>query len=139
MLSADYITGLVDGEGSFCVYIRKPAKETWNTRVECHFYIKMREDDLPLLQKVRKFFGRGSIFFQKEYRQNQRDNYRYQITNKSDLKNVIIPFFRKQTLQSKRIQDFNLFCKILDCALRKEHKTQAGLKKIMRLKNLMHT
>lgn len=138
MLSADYIVGLVDGEGSFCVYPRRPAKATWNTRIECHFYIKMREDDLELLRKVQQFFGCGSIFFQKEYRANQRDNYRYQVSSKAKLKNVIIPFFKKHPLQSKRIRDFKLFCEILDRALRKEHRTEEGLADIVSLKQLMH-
>src|SRR3989344_4160355 len=106
MLSPDYIVGLVDGEGSFSVFLRKPTKATWNTRVECHFYIKMREDDLALLKKVQTFFNCGSIFFQKEYRRNQRDNYRYQISNKDELKNIIIPFFEKHPLESKREEDF---------------------------------
>ena len=138
MLSADYIVGLVDGEGSFCVYPRKPNKAAWNMRIECHFYIKMREDNLGLLRKVQKFFGCGSVFFQKEYRANQRNNYRYQISDKAKLKNVIIPFFKDHPLQSKRIKDFELFCEILDRALRKEHHTEKGLAYIVRLKQLMH-
>jgi len=138
MLSADYVVGLVDGEGSFCVYSRKPSRVTWNTRIECHFYVKMREDDLKLLQKVQKFFRCGSIFFQREYRVNQRDNYRYQVSDKQKLKNVIIPFFKKHPLQSKRIRDFELFCEILERAMRKEHQTPDGLKRILNLKQLMH-
>src|SRR3989338_1458269 len=138
MLSADYVVGLVDGEGSLCVYPRAPNKATWNTSIECHFYIKMRDDDLGLLKKVQNFFSCGSIFFQKEYRQNQRDNYRYQVSRKADLKNVIIPFFKSHPLQSKRIKDFELFCEILGRAMHKEHHSEKGLAEIVRLKELMH-
>ena len=138
MLTPDYIVGLVDGEGSFSVFLRKPVRATWNTRVECHFYIKMREDDLELLKKVQTFFKCGSIFFQKEYRTNQRDNYRYQVSDREDLQNIIVPFFKKHPLESKRAQDFELFCEILDCAIRKEHAYKQGLSKILRLKARMH-
>ena len=139
MLSSDYIAGLTDGEGSFCVFIRKPEKSTWKTRVECHFYIKMRDDELPLLQKVKDFFKCGRISFQKEYRKNQKNNYRFQVSNLNDLNSVIIPFFRKQKLYSTpRQRDFDLFYKIVQMVNRHEHKTTGGLLKIKQFKSQMH-
>lgn len=139
MLSSDYLIGLTDGEGSFCVFIRKPEKSTWKPRVECHFYIKMREDELPLLRKVRKSFGCGRISFQKEYRENQRDNYRYQVSNLQELNSVIVPFFRARYLHSApRRKDFILFSRILRLVNDKKHKTDVGLAKIQKLKLQMH-
>jgi len=138
MLTSDYIVGLSDGEGSFCVYVRKPEKQTWHTRVECHYYIKLREDDKPLLMKVKNFFRCGRVDFQKEYRENQRDNYRYQVSSLRELRETIIPFFERHPLQSKRKKDFSLFCKIVELVVRKDHHTSEGLKKINRLKNRMH-
>ena len=70
MLSRDYIVGLVDGEGSFTVYLRKQGKYR---KVELHFYLKMRKDELPLLKKVKKFFGCGYISLQKDRRKNHSD------------------------------------------------------------------
>ena len=138
ILSSDYIVGLTDGEGSFCVFIRPPKKRTWNTREELHFYIKMREDDFPLLKKVQRFFGCGRLAFQKEYRENQRDNYRYQVSNRHELETVIIPFFRLHPLQSKRIKDFNLFCQVFDLVKAKCHHESDGLNKIITFKKSMH-
>jgi len=140
MLSADYIVGLTDGEGSFSVYLHPPSEKhgSINYRVQCRYYIKMREDELPLLKKVEKFWGCGKIYFQKEYRKNQRDNYRFEIFNYQLLKNIVIPFFKKNSLQSKRIKDFKIFCEILNLALAKAHQTRKGLRKIMRLKSKMH-
>lgn len=139
MLTSDYIVGLTDGEGSFCVFIRKPEKSTWNTRVECHFYIKMRDDELPLLQKVKDFFKCGRISFQKEYRKNQKNNYRYQVSNINDLRKVIIPFFQKQKLYSTpRKKDFYLFCNIVRTVSNQKHKTKDGLQEIQHLKSQMH-
>lgn len=139
MLSSDYIIGLTDGEGSFCVFIRKPKKSTWRPRVECHFYIKMREDELPLLRKVKDFFACGRISFQKEYRENQRDNYRYQVSNLQELNSVIVPFFREKYLHSTpRRKDFELFSKILNLVNDKKHKTVGGFERIQKLKSQMH-
>lgn len=139
-LSADYIVGLTDGEGSFTVYLNPPNKKhgSKNYRVQCRYYVKMREDELPLLEKVKNFWGCGEIYFQKEYRVNQRDNYRFEIFNYDLLKNVVVSFFKKHELQSKRIKDFELFCKILDLAMSKAHHTVNGLKRIVKLKKQMH-
>lgn len=139
MLSSDYIVGLTDGEGSFCVFIRKPEKSIWHTRVECHFYIKMRDDELPLLEKVKDFFKCGRISFQKEYRKNQKNNYRYQVSNLNELNTIIIPFFQKQRLYSTpRRKDFYSFRKIVEMVNNQKHKTKKGLHEIQQLKALMH-
>lgn len=139
-LSADYIVGLTDGEGSFTVYLRPPSKSNGSIHysIQCRYYIKMREDELPLLKKVQAFWRCGKIYFQREYRKNQRDNYRFEIFNWETLKHVVVPFFQKHPLQGKRIKDFKLFCQILDLALQKAHRTKAGIAKIQRLKSQMH-
>ncbi|OGG59279.1 hypothetical protein A2765_06720 [Candidatus Kaiserbacteria bacterium RIFCSPHIGHO2_01_FULL_56_24] len=140
VLSADYIVGLTDGEGSFTVFLNPPNKKhgSISYRVQCRYYIKMREDDLPLLEKVQKFWGFGKIYFQREYRENQRDNYRFEIFNYDLLKKVVVPFFKRHPLESKRAKDFELFCQILDLAIAKAHHTKDGLEKIMELKSQMH-
>ena len=137
MLSKDYIVGLTDGGGSFCAYIREPVKKSWNTRVECHFYIKMREDELPLLKKVKQFFNCGRIDFQKESRVNQRNSYRFQVSDIKNLKAIVIPFFRKNNL-IKRYRDFGLFCKIVNMVYLKKHFTKSGLAQIRQIKKEMH-
>ena len=140
ILPKNYIVGLTDGEGSFCVFIRKPKKKSWNARIECHYYIKMREDELPLLKTIKDSFDCGRISFQKEYRKNQRDNYRYQVSNLNDLTKIIIPFFTKNTLRSTpRKNDFLFFSRIVKMVLRKKHQTVKGLKKILQYKSRMHT
>ena len=140
VLSADYIVGLTDGEGSFCVYLLPPkqAHGSVSYRVQFRYYIKMREDDLPLLQKVRSFWKCGKIYFQKEHRKNQRHNYRFEIFDYVLLGSVVVPFFKKHPLQSKRIKDFELFCQILELAKKKAHHTPKGLRKIKKLKMQMH-
>ena len=140
IVANEYIVGLTDGEGSFSVFLNPPNKKhgSVNYRVQCRYYIKMREDELPLLEKVKNFWGCGEIYFQREYRKNQRDNYRFEIFNYNLLKQMVVPFFKQHPLQSKRIKDFLIFCQILDLALKKAHHTQTGLKKIRKLKDQLH-
>lgn len=140
MLSADYIVGLTDGEGSFTAYLRAPKKKhgAKSYRIECHYYIKLREDDLPLLEKVKEFFGIGRVVFQRERRENHHHTYRYEVTNLHDLQQKIIPFFKRHALESKRIKDFELFVKIVHATVEKDHHIRKGLRNIRRWKSQMH-
>lgn len=141
MLSADYIVGLTDGEGSFTVYPRPPggSRGGKSYKIECHYYLKLQEDDLILLKKVKEFFGCGAIYFQRDKRKNHSDCYRYEISDFQKIAGKVIPFFLKHKLQSKsKKNDFRLFCKIFKMVQKQQHFTKMGLTKIIELKSQMH-
>ena len=141
-LSPDYIVGLVDGEGSFTVYVRDPdSKKEVKRRVtvEPKFYIKLIERDKEILERVKRFFGCGSIYFQKDNRPNHQHCYRYEVYSKDDLIRTIIPFFKKHKLQfSSKRTDFALFIEMLGIIDRKEHLSDKGLRSLFKLKQQMH-
>ena len=58
MLNADYIIGLVDGEGSFSVRIPNNKRRA---KVELTFSLKLRHQDKEILSELQKFFGCGNI------------------------------------------------------------------------------
>ena len=141
MLSASYIVGLTDGEGSFTVYPRPPGGRRGGKsyKIELHYYLKLQQDDLNLLKKVKDFFGCGAIYFQRDKRENHTDCYRYEINHYEKISDTIIPFFSKNQLQSKsKKNDFNLFCKIFKMVRKQQHFNEKGLAKIMELKSKMH-
>ncbi|MBO0712803.1 MAG: LAGLIDADG family homing endonuclease, partial [Acetobacteraceae bacterium] len=49
-----YLAGLIDGEGSFCIYVR-------DGNCQVSFRIFMRDDDLPILEEIRTRTGIGEI------------------------------------------------------------------------------
>lgn len=141
-LNPDYIVGLVDGEGSFTIYIRDPESPNSPNRrvtIEPKFYIKLIEKDKEILERLKLFFGCGSIYFQKDSRPNHQHCYRYEVYNRDDLLKIIIPFFKKHQLQfvSKR-NDFDIFCKMMEMIDKKEHLKENGLRSLFQLKQLMH-
>ena len=138
VLSDDYIVGLTDGEGCFYVEIRTPNGAHKSFRVEMHFYIKLREDELSLLRKVQEFFGCGGVYYQKEYRANQKNCYRFGVTAQKDLQEKIIPFFDKYPLQSQKLKNYLLFRKICLMVRNNEHKNREGIQKIQLLKAQMN-
>lgn len=141
-INLNYIVGLTDGEGSFTVYVKNPdsiKKVKRRTKVEPRFYIKLVEKDKRILYQLKKIFGCGNVYFQKDACANHQQCYRYEVANRDSLGNIIIPFFRKNSLQlpSKK-SDFEIFCKILRMVQNKEHLRESGLRKIYKLKQKMH-
>ncbi|MDD5721501.1 MAG: LAGLIDADG family homing endonuclease [Candidatus Pacebacteria bacterium] len=140
-INPDYIIGLVDGEGSFTVYVRNPSKVSHSRRVkiEPKFYLKLVEKDKKILYQLKNFFGCGSVYFQKDTRPNHQNCYRYEVYNRNDLKSVIIPFFKKHILKfpSKK-KDFDIFCKMFSMIDNGIHLKESGLKKLYSLKQHMH-
>lgn len=142
MLKIDYVVGLIDGEGSFTVYIRDPQEKKKKKRrvvAEPRFYVKLIAKDKAILYQLKKFFRCGNIYLQRDKRKNHQNCYRYEVSNRQDLEKKIIPFFRKhQLLLFSKRKDFKIFCAILEKMKRKEHLTSKGIIKLYRLKQTMH-
>jgi len=141
-LNPEYVVGLVDGEGSFTIYVRNPDVEKTVARrvvVEPKFYIKLIERDKDILYALQDFFGCGSVYFQKDTRPNHQHCYRYEVFRWEDLQTIIIPFFTKHKLRfvSKR-NDFEIFCSMMALLTQGVHKTDTGLRKLFKLKQRMH-
>lgn len=142
MLNSNYIVGLVDGEGSFTVYVKNPSQEIQRKRrvkVEPRFYIKLIEKDKEILYKLKDYFSCGNVYFQKDNRSNHQNCYRYEVSKRADLTSIIIPFFKENKLQLKsKNKDFEIFCKIMTLIEKGEHLNDAGLSKIYDIKQKMH-
>jgi hypothetical protein len=141
-LDANYIVGLVDGEGSFTAYVKNPnssKKTKRRTKVEPRFFLKLIEKDKNILYKLKKYFNCGNVYFQKDKRKNHQNCYRYEVSKRSDLQNIIVPFFQKNSLKLRsKKSDFEIFCKILKMVIQNKHFKESGLRKIYKLKQKMH-
>ena len=142
MFSNDYIVGLVDGEGSFTVYIKNPDDKTKRSRrvqAEPKFFLKLVEKDKYILDQLKEFFGCGNVYFQKDNRKNHQHCYRYEVGNREDLEKIIIPFFKINCLKfpSKK-KDFEIFCDLFSRIRNGEHLFESGLKNLFQLKQKMH-
>ena len=107
MLDSWYVTGLTEGEGSFCVSfnLRKRLKVVIETRPSYSLTLSRR--DLDLIKKVHEFFGCGGV------RYSRSDLcYKYEVRNVADLVEKIIPHFERYPLQGAKRRDFELFKQI---------------------------
>ncbi len=139
IVSNEYVVGLTDGEGCFYVNIWKSSAYRAGAGVQLHFHLKMQERDRELLEKVRNTIGCGAVYFQKEQRANHCQCYRYTVSAQRDIKNTVIPFFRKHPLQSAtKRASFEIFCQIADLVGQGLHLMPEGLEEIRKLKSRMN-
>lgn len=130
MLNPSYVTGFIDGEGSFIVLVLK--RETYLTgwNIIPVFTISLHNRDRVLLEKIQSFFGGiGKITTRKK------DNsVHYTVKSVKDIVNVIIPHFDKYPLLTQKQADFELFKKIVMIMHNKQHLKLEGLNKLIALK-----
>ena len=141
-LTPDYVVGLVDGEGSFTCYVKDPDSQKQvkrRTKVEPRFFLKLIERDKKILDELKRFFGCGNVYFQKDTRANHQNCYRFEVSNRHDLETKIIPFFKRNSLKLRsKNGDFEIFCRIFEMIMNNDHFTDQGLRKIYALKQKMH-
>ena len=132
MLEKGYVLGLVDGEGSFNVRVNDKKRRA---KVELKFNLKLRHQDKEVLDELQRFFGCGKVYIQRDKRANHSLCYRFEVQNKKEIIDKIIPFFEQnQPKLPSRKRDFELFKQIVELA----KNDSADLDKIRQLKEQMH-
>ena len=133
MLDKNYIVGLVDGEGSFNVRVNKDKNR--RAKVELKFSLKLRHQDKEILDELQKFFGCGKVYIQRDKRERHSLCYRFEVQNKKEIIEKIIPFFQENCPKIlSRKTDFELFNKIAELS----QKEPIDFEKIQILKQQMH-
>ncbi len=133
MLDKNYIVGIVDGEGSLNVRIN-PNKNK-RAKVELKFSLKLRYQDKEVLDKLHKFFECGNVYLQNNKRKNPVQWFRFEVQNKKDIIEKIIPFFKEnKLLTASRKRDFKIFKEITRLAFEEP----IDFEKIQELKSWMH-
>lgn len=128
MLDPNYITGFVDGEGSFSVTISPRNLKDVKWEIRPSFSISQHRKNRGILFKIKDYFGCGTI------RPNRKDNtYKYEVRAICDLKDKIIPHFKKYPLQTTKRVDFQIFTSVVEIICQGRHLTKEGLAEIIEL------
>jgi len=153
MLSKEYIVGLVDGEGSFNVRINRNSDRPENlnrkdflgvrinpdknrrAKVELKFSLKLRHQDKEILDALQIFFECGKVYIQRDKRKNHSLCYRFEVQNRKEIIEKIIPFFEENPPKiPSRKKDFELFKEIAILS----SKDNIDFERIRILKEQMH-
>jgi hypothetical protein len=121
-----YITGFIDGEGTFSISFNYRKKLTTRIEVRPSFSVSQHKRNLGILKEIHSYFGVGSIRFSK-----RDQNYKYEVRSIKDLVSVIIPHFRNFPLKTTKRSDFESFDVICQQILRNHHRNTVSLIKII--------
>lgn len=140
LVTGDYIAGLTDGEGCFYINLYRFKKyPTANPQTRIHFYIKLRQDDLPILQSVKNTLGFGHINYQRETRSNHSPCYRYEVSDRQELRQLMQLFDHHPLISPKKMRDKQRIETILTIIDSGDHLTESGLSRIRQIKTEMHS
>ena len=124
--NANYIVGFVDGEGSFNISFIKREDYKHNLKITPSFNISQKETEV--LEWVKSKFNCGTI------RSRGDGVFYYEVQDIKSLQNVIIPFFKKYKLKTRKSYTFNIFSEIVDLISKGEHLEREGILKIYNLR-----
>ena len=127
-----YVSGFVDGEGSFHIALYKDARMKTGWKIIPEFHVSQRVSSRSILDRFVLFFAGGYV--KANHRTNPHDvTYVYVVRDRNDLLKKIIPFFEKYPLQTEKANDFRLFARIVRMMSGNRHLTPSGVKKIISL------
>ena len=134
-LNPHYVTGFIDGEGSFSISIgrHKTLKRGYEIRPE--FEIEVRKDDQEILERVCVTIGAGRIYDLSYERYGWFPHAKYKITSIWDMKEYLFPFLDKYQPQAKKGKSYKLFRQIVLMVCDKQHLSDKGFEKIVRLRS----
>ncbi len=131
-LSPWYVSGFVDGEGSFHIAIYKDAKMKTGWKIIPEFHVSQRVSSRSILDELIPFFQCGYV--KANHRTNPKDvTYVYVVRDRNDLTEKIIPFFERYPLKTEKANDFRLFARIVRMMINNNHRTDPGVKQIITL------
>jgi hypothetical protein len=130
-LTPDYVAGFIDGEGCFSVSIRPHPTVRYGNRwfIQPAFHAYQHRENVEILDELRSFFGCGSLV----PKGPSSSVVTYCVHARRDLESVIIPFFERHPLISKKRLDFLKFAEIVRMMQRKEHLMDPGFRRIVEL------
>lgn len=131
-LETQWITGFVDGEGCFHVGIAKHPEMTIGYQVLPEFTVVQHKRDVQILHALKEHFGCGVV------RVNHGDRMAFRVRKLEHLNEIIVPFFNKHLLKTKKRTDFKKFCEVLRIIQAGDHLNQDGLLRIRTIAEQMN-
>lgn len=126
-----YLSGFVDGEGSFNVSLRQKADYAIKWQVVLSFNVSQR--DITNLLTLKEVLHCGII------KRRLDGVHSFDVTTPSSIVNKVIPFFEKFPFRSiKAKRNFAIFCKIAALVNRGNHRNAIGLKEILLLRETLN-
>ena len=126
-----YLSGFVDGEGSFNVSLRKRDDHTLGWQIVLTFNVAQR--DKTVLALLKHHLGCGRL-------QERKDGVCYfVVSNPSAIEEKVIPFFEEfPFLSASKKTNFSIFSRIAHIVSAKKHLTPEGMRAVVELRERLN-
>ena len=124
-----FITGIIDAEGSFMIWVTKDSRKSTGWRVRAVFSIALHKKDLDTLLQIQAFFG-GAGVITKE----RKDSLVYRIYDIKQITDVVLHHFDLYPLITQKCADYMLFKQVVELMGNGIHLTLEGLERIVAIK-----
>lgn len=128
-----YLSGFVDGEGSFCLNIKKKDESKYGFTIDPAFYVYQHKSKRVILEIFKFVFGTGSIHI----KSSPDTVLTYQITGIRNCYEKVLPFFRKYPLITKK-ETFQIFEKAIELMFKKQHLSKEGKLELLDLAYMLN-
>ena len=125
-LTPEYVTGFVDGEGSFLVSFSARSKLSVGVEARPSFSISQHRRNRSILEALHRFFRCGGIRFD---RHDQ--TYKYEVRSLDDIVQRVIPHFVKHPLKTSKANDFEALQAICRLMRANRHRSAEGMRQII--------
>jgi hypothetical protein len=119
-----WVTGFIDGEGTFAVAIQRNSTMALGYQVQLQFVITQHIRDAALMVKFLEFFNCGTVVNDGPTKKQ------FRIRDFNKLETILFPFLDAYPLQTQKALDVNDFRLVHTMMKDKLHLTQAGLDSI---------
>ena len=122
-----WAVGFVDGEGCFSISIVRNPGCRLGWQVQHEFSVTQAASSRPALELLVEVFGCGRIIENSRHDDHREDLLRFSVKRRSDLVEVVVPYFEERPLRTAKHLDFERFAAILRMMQEGSHLNEAGL------------
>ena len=139
-----WVIGFVDGEGCFSIGFNRQDdrvnRKGYRTgyQVSHRFAVTQGMKSVACLEELQSFFGVGRIFMNRRHDNHREHLAQYVVDRRTELIDVIIPFFRRFPMYSAKQEDFEKFATCLALVEQGRHLMPAGLAEIAEIAQTMN-
>ena len=134
-LNPHYVSGFIDGEGSFSISIGKHKTLKRGFEIRPEFEIELRKDDQEILERILITIGAGRLYDCSYERYGWYPHVKFKIMSIWKMKEYLFPFLDAYPLQAKKAKSYVIFKEIVLMVCNKEHLSDVGFEKIVELRN----
>jgi LAGLIDADG endonuclease len=107
-------------------------------QVSHEFAVTQDASGIQCLHDLREFFGVGQVIPNRRYDNHREHMYRYVVRKRSELRETVIPFFRRHPMRSPKQQNFEKFARCVELIAAGRHRSVDALIEMARIAETMN-